>query len=112
MILLSGGIFSMSSWIGINNDLQRLSKMGRLGRFCCRWLVLLVGPTEFITNIIINAVRLTTKTPADEPVYELPARRRQLTRNWTVFYWLWWISYTPGVAMFVTASPAGAKSKR
>ena len=27
VILLSGGIFCMSSWIGINNGLQRLSKM-------------------------------------------------------------------------------------
>ncbi len=37
VILLSGGIFCMSSWIGINNGLQRLSKMVGWGRFCCRW---------------------------------------------------------------------------
>lgn len=33
------------------------------------------------------------------------------TRNWTVFYWLWWISYTPGVAMFVTRVSRGRKIK-
>ncbi|EBP9336589.1 hypothetical protein ATP20_26625, partial [Salmonella enterica] len=32
-------------------------------------------------------------------------------RNWTVFYWLWWISYTPGVAMFVTRVSRGRKIK-
>ncbi len=50
VILLSGGIFCMSSWIGINNGLQRLSKYGRLGAFLLPLVVLLVGPTEFITN--------------------------------------------------------------
>ena len=35
----------------------------------------------------------------------------QFTRNWTVFYWLWWISYTPGVAMFVTRVSRGRKIK-
>ncbi|MFP1462882.1 BCCT family transporter [Escherichia coli] len=33
------------------------------------------------------------------------------TRSWTVFYWLWWISYTPGVAMFVTRVSRGRKIK-
>lgn len=33
------------------------------------------------------------------------------TRNWTVFYWLWWISYTPCVAMFVTRVSRGRKIK-
>uniref|UniRef100_UPI00228463CA BCCT family transporter n=1 Tax=Escherichia coli TaxID=562 RepID=UPI00228463CA len=33
------------------------------------------------------------------------------SRSWTVFYWLWWISYTPGVAMFVTRVSRGRKIK-
>ncbi|MCF2054167.1 BCCT family transporter YeaV, partial [Escherichia coli] len=33
VILLSGGIFCLSSWIGINNGLQRLSKMVGWGAF-------------------------------------------------------------------------------
>ncbi len=33
------------------------------------------------------------------------------TRNWTVFYWLWWISLYPGVAMFVTRVSRGRKIK-
>ncbi len=78
VILLSGGIFCMSSWIGINNGLQRPSKMVGWGAFLLPLVVLLVGPTEFITNNVIKRRRPDDpKLPADEPVYR-PARRRRL----------------------------------
>ena len=35
----------------------------------------------------------------------------KFTREWTVFYWLWWISYAPGVALFVTRVSKGRTIK-
>ena len=94
VILLSGGIFCLSSWIGINNGLQRLSKMVGWGAFLLPLLVLIVGPTEFITNSIINAIGLTTQNFLQMSLFTDPLGDGSFTRNWTVFYWLWWISYT------------------
>lgn len=111
VILLSGGIFCMSSWIGINNGLQRLSKMVGWGAFLLPLVVLLIGPTEFITNNIINAIGLTTQNFLQMSLFTDPLGDGAFTRNWTVFYWLWWISYTPGVAMFVTRVSRGRKIK-
>lgn len=111
VILFSGGIFCLSSWIGINNGLQRLSKMVGWGAFLLPLLVLIVGPTEFITNNIINAIGLTTQNFLQMSLFTDPLGNGEFTRNWTVFYWLWWISYTPGVAMFVTRVSRGRKIK-
>ena len=111
VILLSGGIFCLSSLIGINNGLQRLSKMVGWGAFLLPLLVLIVGPTEFITNSIINAIGLTTQNFLQMSLFTDPLGDGSFTRNWTVFYWLWWISYTPGVAMFVTRVSRGRKIK-
>ncbi|EFJ3040438.1 BCCT family transporter YeaV [Escherichia coli] len=111
VILLSGGIFCLSSWIGINNGLQRLSKMVGWGAFLLPLLVLIVGPTEFITNSIINAIGLTTQNFLQMSLFTDPLGDGSFTRNWTVFYWLWWISYTPGVAMFVTRVSRGRNIK-
>lgn len=94
VILFSGGIFCLSSWIGINNGLQRLSKMVGWGAFLLPLLVLIVGPTEFITNNIINAIGLTTQNFLQMSLFTDPLGNGEFTRNWTVFYWLWWISYT------------------
>ena len=89
----------------------RLSKMVGWGAFLLPLVVLLVGPTEFITNNIINAVGLTTQNFLQMSLFTDPLGDGAFTRNWTVFYWLWWISYTPGVAMFVTRVSRGRKIK-
>lgn len=73
--------------------------------------MLIVGPTEFITNNIINAIGLTTQNFLQMSLFTDPLGNGEFTRNWTVFYWLWWISYTPGVAMFVTRVSRGRKIK-
>ena len=93
VILLSGGIFCMSSWIGINNGLQRLSKMVGWGRFCCRWWYYwLARPNS-------SPITSLTPSPDDQNFLQMslftdPLGDGAFTRNWTVFYWLWWISYT------------------
>lgn len=111
VILLSGGIFCISSWIGINNGMKRLSNMVGWGAFLLPLIVLIAGPTEFITNNIINAAGLTAQNFLQMSLFTDPLGDGAFTRNWTVFYWLWWISYTPGVAMFVTRVSRGRKIK-
>ena len=59
----------------------------------------------------INAVGLTTQNFLQMSLFTDPLGDGAFTRNWTVFYWLWWISYTPGVAMFVTLVSRGRKIK-
>ncbi|EAO0164604.1 BCCT family transporter [Salmonella enterica] len=111
VILLSGGIFCISSWTGINNGMKRLSNIAGWGAFLLPLIVLIAGPTEFITNNIINSVGLTAQNFLQMSLFTDPLGDGAFTRNWTVFYWLWWISYTPGVAMFVTRVSRGRKIK-
>ncbi|ADO49060.1 BCCT family transporter [[Enterobacter] lignolyticus] len=111
VILLSGCIFCLSSWIGINNGLQRLSKMVGWGAFLFPLVVLIVGPTEFITNNIVHSVGIATQNFLEMSLFTDPQGDGSFPRGWTVFYWLWWISYTPGVAMFVTRVSRGRKIK-
>ncbi|AFJ46513.1 putative transporter YeaV [Shimwellia blattae DSM 4481 = NBRC 105725] len=111
VILLAAVIFCLSSYIGIDNGMQQLSKMVGWGAVGFALLVLLVGPTEFTINNTINAIGLTTQHFLQMSLFTDPLGDGAFTRNWTVFYWLWWISYTPGVAMFVTRVSRGRKIK-
>lgn len=111
VILFSGGIFCLSSPDWHQQRLATSEQNGRLGAFLLPLLVLIVGPTEFITNNIINAIGLTTQNFLQMSLFTDPLGNGEFTRNWTVFYWLWWISYTPGVAMFVTRVSRGRKIK-
>ncbi|HIF6628318.1 BCCT family transporter [Serratia ureilytica] len=111
VILLAAVIFCLSSYIGIDGGMQRLSKMVGWGAFAFAGLVLLVGPTEFTINNTINAIGLTAQNFLQMSLFTDPMGDGSFSRSWTVFYWLWWISYTPGVAMFVTRVSRGRKIK-
>jgi choline-glycine betaine transporter len=68
------------------------------------------GPTLFILNLIPSAVgdyasdlaKMATRTEAvgDEAL-------RAWLSGWTIFYWAWWISWTPFVGMFIARISRG-----
>jgi BCCT family betaine/carnitine transporter len=100
-------LFSLSSYIGIDGGLQRLSKMVCVGALLFAAVVLLVGPTQFTLNNTANSIGLMLQHYVQMSLFTDPAGDGAFTRNWTVFYWLWWVSYAPGVAMFVARVSRG-----
>lgn len=104
-------LFSLSSYIGIDGGLQRLSKMVCIGALLFALVVLLVGPTQFTVNNTANAIGLMIQQYVHMSLFTDPAGDGAFTRNWTVFYWLWWVSYAPGVAMFVARVSRGRQIK-
>nr|MDL2419516.1 BCCT family transporter [Pseudomonas sp. BGr12] len=104
-------MFSLSSYIGIDGGLQRLSKMVCIGALVFAAVVLLVGPTQFTINNTANSIGLMIQNYVHMSLFTDPAGDGAFTRNWTVFYWLWWVSYAPGVAMFVTRVSRGRQIK-
>lgn len=58
-LMVIGGVavmFSLSSYIGIDGGLQRLSKMVCIGALVFAAVVLLVGPTQFTLNNTANSI--------------------------------------------------------
>ncbi|BBH48779.1 BCCT family transporter [Pseudomonas sp. KU43P] len=104
-------LFSLSSYIGIDGGLQKLSKIVCYGALVFAAVVLLVGPTQFTINNTANGIGLMIQNYVHMSLFTDPAGEGEFTRNWTVFYWLWWISYAPGVAMFVTRVSRGRQIK-
>ena len=73
-------------------------------------IVFIGGPTLFILNIIPSAI--------GNFIDELPAMASrtaavgnqdmaQWLSSWTIFYWAWWISWTPFVGMFIARISRG-----
>lgn len=100
-------VFSLSSWIGIGSGMQRLAKMACGLTLAFGLVVLVLGPTGFIINNFTNAVGLSLQNFIHMSFFTDPVGDGAFTRDWTVFYWLYWITYTPGVAIFVTRVSKG-----
>ncbi|MFL9672955.1 BCCT family transporter [Pseudomonas marginalis] len=104
-------LFSLSSYIGIGKGMQKLAHAACGLTFIYAVIVLVLGPTGFTLNNIANGVGLMLQNFVRMSLSTDPVGNGEFARGWTVFYWLYWITYTPGVALFVTRISRGRKIK-
>ncbi|HYI52574.1 MAG TPA: BCCT family transporter [Microlunatus sp.] len=102
--------FVASAVSGIERGIQWLSNINMVLAAILALLVFVAGPTIFILNMIPTAVGAYFQ--------ELPAMASRTAAaggpdmsawlsSWTIFYWAWWISWTPFVGMFIARISRG-----
>lgn len=111
LVILVTVVFSLSSYIGISSGMQRLAKLACGMTMLFALIVLILGPTLFSVNNITNAIGLTLQNFIHMSLFTDPTGDGEFSRGWTVFYWLYWITYAPGVAIFVTRVSKGRTIK-
>jgi len=105
--------FVASAVTGIANGIQWLSNINTVLAGILALVVFVAGPTILILNLIPTAIgdyfgdlaemaARTAATGGDATAERLA--------GWTVFYWAWWISWTPFVGMFIARISAAARS--
>ena len=107
IILTVSVLFALSSYVGMDSGMKRLSQLVCFGIIAFAVYIFIFGPTEFILNNTLSSLGLMSTRFMDMSLFTDPTGSGQFTRDWTVFYWLWWISYAPGVALFVTRVSRG-----
>ncbi|KRE67553.1 choline transporter [Arthrobacter sp. Soil736] len=102
--------FVASAVSGISRGIQWLSNINMVLAVVLALIVFVAGPTLFILNLIPAAVgdyardlaEMSSRTEAvgDEAL-------RSWMSSWTIFYWAWWLSWTPFVGMFIARISRG-----
>jgi len=100
-------VFTLSSWLGMDSGMKRLSELVCWGVILITVYVLIMGPTLFIVNYSVESLGVMASNFVRMSLFTDPLGDGQFSREWTVFYWLWWISYAPGVALFVARVSRG-----
>ncbi|MFY1593363.1 BCCT family transporter [Micromonospora sp. WMMD737] len=99
--------FVVSAVTGVKRGIQFLSNTNMVLAVALMFFLLVVGPTVFVLNT------LTASTGGY--LYDLiPMSFRtgafggeQWMAGWTIFYWAWWISWTPFVGAFIARISKG-----
>ena len=110
IIVILTACFVASAISGIEKGIQWLSNINMVLAVLLAIIVFIGGPTLFILNIIPSAI--------GNFIDELPAMASrtaavgnqdmaQWLSSWTIFYWAWWISWTPFVGMFIARISRG-----
>ncbi|WP_339433887.1 BCCT family transporter [Pseudomonas sp. EA_65y_Pfl2_P78] len=107
IVIMVTMVFSLSSYIGISSGMQHLAKVACGMTLGFGLIVLFLGPTEFIINNFTNAAGIALQNFVQMSLHTDPVGGSDFARSWTAFYWLYWITYTPGMAIFVTRISRG-----
>jgi len=92
---------------GLGNGVRRLSELNMCIAALLLLFVLLAGPTSFLLSTFVqstgqyvgNLVHMTFRTDAFLGL--------EWQKAWTMFYWGWWISWSPFVGMFIARISRG-----
>ncbi|MFB1048301.1 BCCT family transporter [Streptomyces chrestomyceticus] len=102
--------FILSAVSGIARGVQMLSNINMVLALILAVFVFVVGPTVLILNMLPTSIgtfigelpQLAGRTEASSG-----DKVGDWLRGWTVFYWAWWISWTPFVGMFIARISRG-----
>ncbi len=102
--------FILSAVSGVAKGIQWLSNTNMVLAVVLATFVFVVGPTVFILDLIPTAVgsyfqdlaMMSARTDAAGG----DAMEEWLS-GWTIFYWAWWVSWTPFVGMFIARISRG-----
>jgi len=109
-VLLIAGITAMatlSAGLGLDRGIKRLSELNILLATTLLVFVLLTGSTIFLLQAFVQnlgaylgaVVSRTFRMYAYEP--------NPWLADWTLFYWAWWIAWSPFVGMFIARISRG-----
>ncbi len=99
--------FSASSILGLQKGMARLSIISICLSFVMLFTITLIGPS---TAIISNMLDITQQTLSNsiQFIHNLnPFSPASITGSWTIFYWAWWILYTPFMSLFIAKISSG-----
>ncbi|SOE01567.1 BCCT family transporter [Blastococcus haudaquaticus] len=102
--------FVASAVSGIAKGIQWLSNINMVLAVVLAAFVFVVGPTVLILNLLPGAIgsyfsdlaQMAARTEASGG-----DAMAEWLRGWTVFYWAWWISWTPFVGVFIARISRG-----
>ncbi len=100
-------LFLISSMTGLDKGIQILSKANILLAILLLLFMLVAGPTSFILNVFTNTLADYMSNLLNMSLSTNPFRSYEWTQSWTIFYWAWWISWSPFVGLFVASISRG-----
>lgn len=100
-------LFMISSMTGLDKGIQILSKTNILLAIVVLGFMFIVGPTTDIMNIFTNTIADYLSSLFRMSLSTNPFRDYAWTQSWTLFYWAWWISWSPFVGLFVASISRG-----
>ena len=107
VMLLCMGLFAGSVWLGLKKGIRNLSDFNLIVGIGLLLFVLFAGPTAFLLKTSLNSVGVLFQNLIRMNFWTDPFTESRFVEDWTIFYWAWWIAFSPYVGMFVARISQG-----
>jgi choline/carnitine/betaine transport len=109
IIAILTAAFVLSAVSGVARGIQWLSNINMVLALVLALFLFVIGPTIFILNLVPTSIgsyfqdlaMMAARTGAEGQATS------DWLGSWTVFYWAWWLSWTPFVGMFIARISRG-----
>lgn len=102
-------LFLYSAWSGLSKGIQYLSNLNMILAGLLFVAVLILGPGLLILNMMPSAAGdyLNSLLFNSLDVAPLNEQKHEWMHSWTIYYWGWWMSWSPFVGIFIARISRG-----
>ncbi|MFO7800820.1 MAG: BCCT family transporter [Desulfovermiculus sp.] len=103
-VLLIAGITGVATWSvvkGLDKGIRRLSEINITLAGLLALFVFLLGPTLFILDALLENIGYYIQHLPQLSTWNETYEDTSWQNGWTIFYWSWWIAWSPFVGMFI-----------
>jgi glycine betaine transporter len=107
IIVAAAAMFIGSAVSGVEKGVKLLSSLNMGMAALLALAVFLLGPTVAIIDTFSNTLGSYASELVRMSLRSTPFRDSSWVGNWTIFYWAWWISWSPFVGLFIARVSRG-----
>ncbi|OSQ39599.1 BCCT family transporter [Thalassospira mesophila] len=107
LIALITGCATLSVVAGLDSGIKRLSELNLFLALALMLFVLIVGPTVYLMQTFVQNVGLYLSEVVNKTFNLFAYEPNDWIGGWTLFYWAWWIAWSPFVGMFIARVSRG-----
>src|SRR5690606_7738891 len=107
LIVVVTAMATLSVVSGLDVGIRRLSEFNLIVAVVLMLFVLFVGPTSFLMHAFVQNIGAYLDNFFARAFTTQAFRTQDWMKAWTLFYWAWWISWSPFVGMFIARISRG-----
>lgn len=107
IIVITASLFITSAVTGVTKGIKILSSFNMIVALVLALIIFTIGPTIAIIDTLTNTLGSYISEFVRMSMRMTPFRESQWVGGWTIFYWAWWISWSPFVGVFIARVSRG-----
>lgn len=118
VLLVCTAIFAYSSFAGLEKGIKLLSNINFWGAMLLLAFVLIAGPTVFMLETGLDAFGRMLNNFFSMATWAEPFggygtfSDTHFPQDWTIFYWAWWLVFSPSMGLFIARISKGRTIKQ